>query len=175
MPTYHIWLMPASEAYGLLFATIAELSVKHDAPRFEPHVTLLGDLPGSEQDIVAKMSLLARQLDSYDIHLTDPAHDDQYFRCLYLNVQETALVMEANANAKAIFSQAEANDIPYRPHLSLLYGNYSISLKTQIIATLPSFQGLSFAVTSLRLVRAESTNPKDWHKIAEFALTRARL
>ena len=170
IPSYHIWLMPLSKAYALLSATITELSLKHNAPRFEPHVTLLGDLPGLEQGIVAKMSLLVRQVNSYDIHLTNPAHDDQYFRCLFLNVQETALVMEANAKAKVIFSKAESNDIPYRPHLSLLYGNYSVSLKTQIIATLPSFQGLSFAVTSLHLVRAESTNPKDWHKIAEFPL-----
>ena len=52
MPSYHLWLMPFGEAYPLLAATIAELSRRHGAPIFEPHVTLLGDLPDSEEEIV---------------------------------------------------------------------------------------------------------------------------
>ena len=138
MPSYHLWLMPFGEAYPLLAATIAELSRRHGAPIFEPHVTLLGDLPGSEEEIVPK-------------------------------VQETSAVMEANIRGKRIFNQP--NDPPYRPHLSLLYGSYPVSLKARIIADLPSFQGVHFAVTTLHLIRAESTNPKEWHRIHAFPLS----
>lgn len=169
MPSYHLWLMPFGEAYPLLAATIAELSRRHGAPIFEPHVTLLGDLPGSEEEIVPLSSLLARQLNSYDIHLTTPAQEEQYFRCLFVKVQETSAVMEANVRGKRIFNQP--NDPPYRPHLSLLYGSYPVSLKARIIADLPSFQGVHFAVTTLHLIRAESTNPKDWHRIHAFPLS----
>ena len=166
MPTYAIWLMPAGEIYSALSTTIAELGKTHGASIFEPHVTLLGDLPGSEQEIIAFTSLFARQLSPYDIYLTTPAYEDQYFRCLYLKVHETSAVMEANVQARRLFNQA--NDPPYRPHLSLLYGTYPISLKTEIIAALPSFQGIHFSATTLHLIKAESTNPKDWHKIHAF-------
>ena len=169
MPRYYIWLMPIGEIYALLAATIAELSRKHAASLFEPHVTLLGDLPGSEEEIVVQTSHLARQLKPYDIHLTTAAYEDEYFRCLFLNVQETPVVMEANARGKTTFNQPD--DAPYRPHLSLLYGSYPVSLKTQIIATLPSFQGVHFAVTTLHMIRVESTNPMDWHKIRAFPLS----
>lgn len=170
MPRYYIWLMPVGEIYALLAATMAELSRKHAAPLFEPHVTLLGDLPGSEQEIAVQTSHLARQLKPYDIHLTTPAYEDQYFRCLFLNVQKTSVVMEANARGKTTFNFNQPDDPPHRPHLSLLYGSYPVPLKTQIIATLPSFQGIHFPVTILHIIRVESTDPKDWHKIRAFPL-----
>jgi 2'-5' RNA ligase len=168
IPRYYIWLMPVAEIYALLAATIAELGRKHAASIFGPHVTLLGDLPGSEEEIAVHTSHLARQLKPYDIHLTTPAYEDQYFRCLFLNVQETPVVMEANARGKMTFNQPD--EPPYKPHLSLLYGSYPVPLKTQIIATLPSFQGVHFSVTTLHVIRVESTDPKDWHKICAFPL-----
>ncbi len=169
IPSYYIWLMPDGEVYALLAATITELSRKHDAPLFEPHVTLLGPLPGSEDEIAVHTSHLARQLKPYAIYLTTPAYEDQYFRCLFLNVQETPLVMEANTRAKTTFNQPDHP--PYRPHLSLLYGSYPIPVKKQIIATLPSLQGVQFAVTTLHLILAESTDSKDWHKIRSFPIS----
>jgi hypothetical protein len=132
-------------------------------------VTLLGPLPGSQDDIAVHTSHLARQLKPYAIHLNTPAYEDQYFRCLFLNVQKTPLVMEANTRAKTTFNQSD--HFPYRPHLSLLYGGYPIAVRKQIIATLPSLQGIQFAVTTLHLIRAESTDPKDWHKIGTFPLS----
>ena len=169
IPRYYIWLIPAGEIHARLTAAIAELGRKYAAPMFEPHVTLLGDLPGSEEEIAIHTSQLARRLTPYDIHLTTAAYEDEYFRCLFLNVEETPLVMEANARGKTIFNQPD--DPPYKPHLSLLYGNYPVPLKTQIIATLPSFQGVHFSVTALHVIRVESRNPKDWHKIRTFPLS----
>lgn len=168
IPSYYIWLMPVGEIYARLAAIITELSSQYAAVPFEPHVTLLGNLSGSEEEMMRHTSQLARQLTPYDIHLTTAAYEDEYFRCLFLNVQETPVVMEAHAQGNTIFNRAA--DASYKPHLSLLYGNYPASLKTQIIATLPSFHGAQFRVTSLHVIRVEGTDPKDWHKIRAYPL-----
>jgi 2'-5' RNA ligase len=161
--------MPLEAAYSLLAAIIDDLSRKYAGPTFEPHVTLLGDLPGPEDEIVARTYNLAREMEPYDIYFTTPAQEDQYFRCLYIKVKETPEVMGANALCRRTFNQS-ANHT-YRPHLSLLYGNHSSSIKTEIIAALPPFESLQFTVTTLYLIKAESTNPKDWHKIHSFSVS----
>ncbi len=84
-----------------LIATTADLSKTYHGPLFEPHVTLLGDLLGSEDEITAQTLRLA----PYDIQLTFSGYEDYYFRCLFLRVRETQPVMEANAQARAIFNR----------------------------------------------------------------------
>src|SRR5689334_16074235 len=40
-----IWLLPAAKDFDLLRTIITELSTRFGTPGFEPHLTLLGDLP----------------------------------------------------------------------------------------------------------------------------------
>jgi len=51
MSRYHLWLMPSGALYDLLADTITEISRTYQAPRFDPHVTLLSSLRGSEPGI----------------------------------------------------------------------------------------------------------------------------
>jgi len=48
--TYHLWLKPSGPSYEVLAGLIRDLAKELSAPVFEPHVTFLGDLEGSEQD-----------------------------------------------------------------------------------------------------------------------------
>jgi hypothetical protein len=57
------------------------------------------------------------------------------------------------------------------PHLSLVYGSYPESRKQAIIRNLPPDVRTSFEVTNLSLIRADSSDPKDWHEIANFPFT----
>jgi 2'-5' RNA ligase len=162
-PTYHLWLIPSGEIHTVLTRTIQELARIYDAPVFEPHVTLLGTLDGTEQDQVHRTESLTLKLRPFPIVLNDPAIGDEYFHCVFLTVQPTPEVMNANAVARQTFGRGPET---YEPHLSLVYGRYPRGRQEQIAASVPHGVQRSFEATSVHLIRADTTNPVDWHVIA---------
>jgi len=45
---YSLWLMPTEEVYDGLNTIISQLSRKYSTQYFKPHVTLIGEILGSE-------------------------------------------------------------------------------------------------------------------------------
>jgi hypothetical protein len=160
MLSYHLWVMPSGTSHDVLARTIVELSEQYQAPRFAPHVTLLGHLPGSEAEILARGMTLAQRLSPYEISLTVPGMTEHYFQCLFLHVEHTVAVQEAHSQAVSIFSPMDT--APYNPHLSLMYGTFPADLKQQIVKALPSGLALHFTVDRLQVIRAGSEDPRDW-------------
>ena len=167
--TYHLWIKPSGKIYDILAKTIAELSNAYQAPFFEPHVTLLNSLPGTEEEIIAQSSQLGASLQPFEIQLTKPAYGDQYFQCVFLKVHETPAMMNAHELAEKLFAKDSS---PYMPHLSLLYGHYSIDRKDKIVATLPETLCFNFPVDTVALIQAGSEDPKDWIHILTVPLRR---
>ncbi len=165
MTTYHLWLKPSGKAYDILVHTITALSREYHGPFFGPHITLLGNLPGTEEEISLRSSQLGTSLQPFDIQLTAPAYQDQYFQCLFLKAQETPALINAHEVACSRLLKAHH---PYMPHLSLLYGHYPKELKKKIIAALPQNLLLSFTVDTFDLIQAKSENPKDWCTLLSF-------
>jgi hypothetical protein len=130
-------------------------------------VTLLSGLVGTEEDHVARCETLARQLQPFRIIPTEPSHEDTYFQCVFLLVQRTSPLLGANALARSIFRHPQG---PYLPHVSLLYGHWPEARRRTIIDLLPSDIRTSFDVASVRLIKAFSDDPKDWHEIGAFPM-----
>jgi 2'-5' RNA ligase len=167
-PSHHLWLMPSGEIYDRLATIIEDCSEKYEGPFFEPHVTLLGFLPGIKEEILAHSLTLAKSLQPFDIRLTDLGYQNTYFQCLYLNVDGTAEIMEAHLQARKVFPSSRSSE--FTPHLSLLYGDYPRATKDQIISSLGKDLRLRFAITDIHLIHAESEDPKHWTKIQRFQL-----
>lgn len=167
--TYHLWLAPTGKTYHALRETITNLSKAHHAPAFEPHVTLLGSLQGTEEDISVRSLQLGASLPPFDIQLTEPAYGDQYFQCVFLKAQKNPALMNAHELASKLFAK---DPVPYMPHLSLLYGHYSIELKDNITSALSQDLCLNFTVDTFDLIRARSEDPKDWTSILTVPLSR---
>ncbi len=170
MTRFHLWLMPTGEPYDRLADVINQLSQKHGGPLFEPHVTLLGGMEGEEEEICQKTMRLAQGLRPFEVQLTKPGYQDSYFRCLYLHVQETPSLMEAQAQARIILNQQE--ELQFQPHLSLLYGTYPADLKEHMIESLESHAGVVFEATAVHVIKAAHSQPKDWEKLALFPFER---
>jgi len=163
MRTYFLWLEPSGTAHERLAETIGHLSREHGGPLFDPHVTLLGDLAGEETELSRRTGELARALPPIDLTLAGPAYQNQYFRCVFMRVKETPSLLEAHTLARQVFTKEDAP--PYMPHVSLLYGVYPTSLKERIVATVPASLNLRFTASAVTLLRAEGTNPNDWHRV----------
>ena len=165
--TYSLWLKPTGRAYEVLVRTIRELAHELGAPLFEPHVTLLGQLEGTEQAHVRRCEELAGQLQPFQITLIDPSYRSEYFQCLFMRVQQTPAAMSAHALARRVFHRPEDT---YMPHLSLLYGLFPDRRKREVIDRLQPDVRTSFEVGAFHLIRAGSDDPKDWHEIAVFCV-----
>jgi 2'-5' RNA ligase len=60
---YSIWINPAAgHMYNKLQQEIATQAKEFEAPLFEPHVTLLPDIQGDKEQIIATMQQLAQDV-----------------------------------------------------------------------------------------------------------------
>lgn len=164
---YALWLKPSGPAYDSIARVIRELAQQLDAPVFEPHVTLLGNLRGTEQEHRRRCQTLASGLQPLEIVLTEPSYRDEYFQCVFMLVQQTPALMSANARAAQTFGQAQ--DV-YLPHVSLLYGRWSEARKREIISRLPRDLRTSFETRSVHLIKACSPDPQSWQEIMAFPI-----
>ena len=158
---FHLWIVPTGEVYDRLAGVIADLSARHHGPAFDPHLTLLGRLEGEEASLVDRTHQLARALHPFDVRLGEPRYEAQYFRCLFLPAEPSPAILDVHQQATQIFNAQPAS--AFDPHVSLLYGLFPESLKQEIIKALPPDLPSAFLASRLQLIRAESTNPRDWH------------
>ena len=140
-----------------LVQTIHELAHELGSPVFEPHVTLLAGLIGTEQEHAQRSRIVAQQLRPFNIILSEPSYRTEYFQCLFMRVEQTPVSDERECLARRVFQKP---DETYMPHLSLVYGSYPESRKKAIIRNLPSDVRTSFEVTALSLIRADSSDPE---------------
>ena len=164
--SYALWLMPNGEVYDRLARVIIELGHKYQAPVFEPHVTLLAGIPGPEEPIVGQCHRLAAMVEPYSIQLNKLDQLDEFYRCVFVRVQETGPVMETNLKAREFLGLEQGP--PYMPHLSLLYGDFPELTKRQIIHSLGESWDLKFLADRLYLIDARGGLP-DWRRLGEFA------
>ncbi len=164
---YSIWLTPSGDIADELSKMIAQLSHQYATPVFPPHVTLIGNLVGGEKELSSQTQQLAAHIRAFEITLTTVDYLDEYFRCLFLRAAETPALVEANQKARALFHREQ--DAKFMPHLSLLYGNFDVATKKQIVASIGREFDKTFQVNSIHL---HSTNgePKDWYRVQDFEI-----
>ncbi|RMH07016.1 MAG: hypothetical protein D6704_05905 [Nitrospirae bacterium] len=167
---YHLWLIPETQVASRVKAVIDHLSETWHAPRFAPHLTLWGGIEGEHVQVQLAASRLASTLAPLSLEIAAPAYGMEYFRCVYLRVVETPALRQAHTQARTLFGCREATT--FSPHISVLYGRYSDTVKQRVVATLSNWCGITFETRELSLIRSESEDPQDWHVIATFPLSR---
>lgn len=159
--------MPQGRVRKDLERLITKLSMQYATQRFEPHVTLIGEIAIREQEAITKTQCLAKKLRPFTISLTEVACLGEYFRCVFIKAQKTAKLMNANLTARALFKQD--NDEVYIPHLSLIYGDLIPSVKKQIIKKIGQRSNVNFIANRITLYYTNG-QPQSWHAILEAPL-----
>jgi hypothetical protein len=112
------WLVPASPDHRALSQRIAALAAEHDAPAFEPHITLHVGVLGEGESVDALLSQVAHTAAAMTLTAGATAHSDQQFKALYVEFDDSRLhrIHQALRECLSVTSS-------YRlaPHLSLLY------------------------------------------------------
>lgn len=162
-----LWLMPSGDVYKDLAKIISQLSRGYSTPNFEPHITLLSQLTRPEEEILAKTSQLTTLLRPFEVKLTAVDYLDEYLGCLFIRIEETEEVIQANLKAREVFNRQD--DPKYMPHLSLMYGNLAPKIKEKIIAEIGKDFDLRFTASSIHLFSTKG-EPKDWYRVKKFSL-----
>ena len=164
---YSLWLMPTGEVYEKLSSLIKSLAKKYYAPIFDPHITLIGEVMQSEDDVLRRAEQLALKQNSFQITLNSVDYQDYYFRALFIRAEKTDLLQLLHDRAKEMFGMKDIPD--YMPHLSIMYGNFPETVKAQIIKNIGRDQVAKFTVNSLHVFKTDG-EVNVWRKIKEFPL-----
>ena len=164
---YSLWLMPTGEVCDRLSGIIRELSATYGAPEFPPHVTLLGSCTGSRWEVVRKSAEVAAAIRHFGIRLGEIDFLDEYFRCLFVHAALTEPLRKAHQTAVQAFERKRESD--FMPHLSLLYGELSGTVKDLLTIHLGKRVDLEFKVRKLHLFRTQG-EPSKWRRVASFGL-----
>jgi 2'-5' RNA ligase len=146
-----LWLVPEGTAREGLAALIAELASRFGSEVFEPHVTLLAGIERSSTEVIACAATLAGWLEAPMLPLRPAECREDYFRRLFLPVAETLKLLTAHAQARALFEVADER--PFEPHLSLVYGQVSSSELERVAREVASRVPSRLAVTRLDVMR----------------------
>lgn len=166
---FSLWLLLPREAHERFQALIANLSARLGTPVFEPHITLLGGLAGSEEELRQRMRTLAAATEPFEVWLLEAACLDEYYRCLFVKIALTRTLQEAQAAARQVFDQRwEAG---FYPHLSLVYGELAQPEKEKILDDIGRYFNESFRIEELALY---DTSSKDWRCVERCRLGSAR-
>jgi len=161
---YTLWLMPKGEIYKKFAGLIKRLAKQYNAPPFQPHVTLLGEIKQPEEEVIRKTEQLTLGKKSFPVTLRQIDYQDYHFRALFVKAKVIKPLLSLHERAKKIFDIQ--NIPPYMPHLSLLYGNYPQEVKDKIIEEIGRHQTAQFEINSVHLVKGGEV--KEWQIIREF-------
>jgi 2'-5' RNA ligase len=165
---FSLWLVPEGAAEDALQAVVDRLAREHGGPSFPPHVTLLGSLVTTEEDVVDRSRRLAARIAPFTIHLDDIGTGETYFQSLFATVRPTPELLAVRAAAQQAFPEAMAG--PYYPHVSLLYGHPPVETKQAIVEAL---RGTLPPAFEARVLVTNSTGPSvdDWRCVLRANLT----
>lgn len=166
--TYSLWVTPTPDISHILQGVIDNLASEFDAPVFQPHMTLLGDISGKEDEVLEKAVLLSADLEPFLIELGEISFSTTYFQNIFVRIKSGAPLMNANLEAKEIYSFE--NNV-FMPHMSLLYGDHDMEVREKIASRVRIPKGLSFTADTLTLV-PNTPVTSGWKPIAHIGLSK---
>lgn len=166
--TYSLWLMPEGEVYDKFSHLIETLARRCESPSFRPHVTLVGGITSTKNEVISATERLSKSISPYLIKLEKVDYTDYFFRALFVRVKNTLEVQTAYDKAREVFpAQREES---YMPHLSLMYGEFPDDLKQEIISEIGGQFNGEFIVSAIHLYQTERDKIGDWYEVAVFKL-----
>lgn len=162
---YSLWLIPNDRNRDIFSEIIKKIAEKARTPSFAPHITLLGGVLGSEDELRKKTRFLIKEQSEFQISFSGIDYEDYYFRALFVRAELNESLRLLNIRAKEIFGMKDAPSF-YTPHLSLLYGDFPLNFKkelTRFAGGIPA----SLIVQRVDLYRTEG-EVIGWQKVEEF-------
>jgi len=165
---HYLWLLPPAPIQDRFASLIERLGRRFGTPQFIPHLTLVGSLHGSRDEIVRKTTALAATLAPVPIRLAGCGWTDQHYRCFFMHAERGPELLAAHETACTKLGEQVESD--FMPHLSLIYGTLPQEQKNQIVQTIGADFDIAFHADRIGLCHPDGT-PEQWQLLHTFALT----
>lgn len=169
-PEYSVWLTfdarsPAYERYRDRIAELAETVA--DAPVFEPHVTVVGGVDGTEATLVETTRTLASEFDPVEVTFGAVRCSTTRHQCVFRLVDPSLELFRLHGAAR------EASSLPataYVPHLSLVYSDMGFQRRLELAASV-DVASLPDRARAPTLTLVDTTGAVDeWESVASVRL-----
>ena len=164
---YSLWLIPAKPLYSTLKEKILELGSNYNAPEFEPHMTLVGNIRMGVETAIANTKALAAGMARVPGSFSGLGNSEDYFKCVYIEIKKTDYLMRYNREARKVFGTVRQGT--YEPHISLIYGWIPATKRKEISEGLHIDAALKFPFDALSLYSTEG-QVGEWSEAARFVL-----
>lgn len=152
--------MPDEDEVKLyLSSTIRKLAEKHHGPEFEPHVTLLGNLPLTLDELEKGCEELASKTSPFQVTTGAVEYSTTYYQCAFVRIKPIPELMNVYDLAKQVFGLV--NPSVFMPHISLFYGDTSYSERHKIVESL-EFKQQHFHISSIVVTPTDEVLPSEW-------------
>ncbi|MEQ8995425.1 MAG: 2'-5' RNA ligase family protein [Coleofasciculus sp. B1-GNL1-01] len=113
------WLIP-SVAYRPFFQEmINSLSQAHNAPRFEPHVTIYSGNYTADESIDELIETAVKNVTGFMLDIGQVGYSDLYTKTLFVQFSSSAILTQISETLRR--NSAHPSAYVLNPHLSLLY------------------------------------------------------
>jgi|SRR5215471_15864877 len=162
------WLVPAAgPEHDRLAATIGRLAADHNAPQFQPHVTIVATIESTEAAAIHTLKSLVAGVAPFGMTFAAIGHEQAYFRSLYLLAEPSSQLMALQQAGQEVWALSPS---PHMPHLSLLYSDLSDEHKRSIIDTIDIPLPLTVRFDAVELWARHHPEVRNWYRAARVPL-----
>ena len=121
------------------------------SPFFDIHLTLHGPFLNKQDLPYDKFYELRNKLKSIDIEALDYSFSNNFYTSLYVEICKSNNLIDMNNYLKKEFFIPNQQDY-FKPHISLIYGNFKKVNKINAIKNLPLIKRKKFKIKNLAIV-----------------------
>jgi 2'-5' RNA ligase len=127
------WLIPAEPARSFFQQIIKDLARRHNAPVFEPHVTV--HVRADQADAAAKaLTKAAHKCPLVRLAPRGVDHSDEFVKTLFVQFDMTSELQQMNQVIRQTANDSSQYEL--NPHLSLLYKDLAAALRKELTASI---------------------------------------
>jgi 2'-5' RNA ligase len=159
---HSIWLMPSGMDEDRFSRIVRDLAKRFDSPVFQPHLTLVEDMPRGCEELKPTLEKLADGMTSFEASVEAVEESSLYYRSFYARFPVIAPLRMLKEKAVRLFGVGSIET--FMPHISLAYGVPESPEKIAAILELQrGLQGVNVSFDRVCIVSSSQQTPiEEW-------------
>ncbi|MEZ0169351.1 haloacid dehalogenase [Microvirga sp. TS319] len=160
---YHsIWLMPCATQERMLSGIVRDLAGRFESPIFQPHLTLVEDMPRTCEELQPLLAQVAEDASAFDAPVETVEESGLYYRSFYARFPVVQPLRVMKTKAVEVFRVGNVES--FMPHISLAYGVQEGPEKSRSMGDLRErLAGMSVRFDRICIVSSSQQTPiEEW-------------
>ena len=125
---------------------------------FEPHVTILADIPLTPSEVVVRSGRQFRSLAPFELVARRVDSGTSYFRSLFMEINQTVALSRVHGDARTLFSPGRVA-VEFAPHVSLAYGTSTCAANPKVAKLVDRKIPMRLGIRNISVVQASRFTP----------------